>query len=395
MRGEFDRFIQAAVVDDHLLPSFHDISITFNRGTEQRWRTSAQRRRKVRTQNNVETSEGETRGWDHIGYTRIKTEADGDDLGETEPAGYLDTPLDPDHQRSLCSKSETDDSEDWGETSKTQSDSNSEDPNVHVKEETDDADGKSLICSECGKKCLSKVGLTLHLKSCCGPLSCSLCGNRFETRQILRNHMRIHSGEKPFICSHCGKCFTQNSSLKTHKRIHTGEKPFLCSQCGKCFSQKGTLETHMRIHTGEKPFVCSECGKCFAQKHDVSKHMTIHTGEKLFICSECGNSFTRKQTLIEHMKIHAGEKPYICFQCGKCFSYKCTLKNHIRIHNGDKPFKCSLCGSCFVCKQNLVHHMRIHTGERPYSCSLCGQCFAQKSGLNRHTRIHTGGLKVT
>ncbi|KAM8888307.1 uncharacterized protein ACB058_002279 [Synchiropus picturatus] len=287
---------------------------------------------------------------------QVKTEADGDKCGGPNPASDLDTSLHADQQRSLCSDSDTDDSEDWGETSNNRSGSNSvEDPNIcGLKGEK-----KSFKCSHCGKCFSVLLNLTRHMRKHTGEKRCSLCGKSFTTKSKLAAHMKIHTGVKPFHCTHCDKRFTFTAYLKRHMRIHTGEKPFSCTQCAKYFRGTTELKQHMRIHTGEKPFSCTHCGKCFAHPSGLTSHMRTHTGDKPFGCTQCGKSFSQKGVLNIHMRVHTGERPYICSECGSSFKDSGTLKSHMAVHTGEKPYLCSHCGKYFTRRKNYKAHMRV------------------------------------
>ncbi|XP_033885206.3 zinc finger protein ZIC 4-like isoform X2 [Acipenser ruthenus] len=111
---------------------------------------------------------------------------------------------------------------------------------------------------------------------------CPREGKPFKAKYKLVNHIRVHTGEKPFPCPFpgCGKVFARSENLKIHKRTHTGEKPFKCEfdGCDRRFANSSDRKKHSHVHTSDKPYNCKVrgCDKSYTHPSSLRKHMKVH-----------------------------------------------------------------------------------------------------------------------
>lgn len=252
------------------------------------------------------------------------------------------------------------------------------------------------------------------------------CGRTYGKASKLTEHVRSHTGERPFVCYQCSKTFLRNGHLRRHQQtVHSedplGRKPFVCpvTGCAASFSLRHHLRRHERTHSDSRPFACSQahCPSRFTRREQLKRHLvTQHPNEahqlstapslvpqgKTYVCGVegCQETFPKWTAVVKHRReAHPPPTAHGCGLCGRTFGKARNLRLHVeRIHMGlrvgDRPscaFPCTWpgCERAFSSRNAAkVHLATVHENLRPYGCEQCGRSFGHKHLLTRHRRTH-------
>ncbi|XP_031623748.1 zinc finger protein 658B-like [Contarinia nasturtii] len=170
------------------------------------------------------------------------------------------------------------------------------------------------------------------------PKPCPICS---EMTQNVMKHVRAKHQElngKPYKCNYCERRFPTEYSQMNHIRTHTGERPFLCADCGSAFKTSNALKVHIdKIHKSGKimPYSCTDCDLSFLLRNKFEHHrLSVHSDPRPYVCDVCQDRFKSQSTLRSHKFIH-GERTSTCKFCQKKFKTNDYKRYHERKVHGD------------------------------------------------------------
>ena len=270
--------------------------------------------------------------------------------------------------------------------------------------------GKDYNCYECDNTYNTKTLIREHMKTHIEPncnvneqkgetFTCTKCKAQFNTNRSFEDHISTHNQNN---CEKCGTFFWTEHQLGDHIKEHHSGKEHHCEYCNLSFNSESSLAIHSRNqHEGkdvstQNRNICVICGQVFLSEAQLDKHMeTQHLEEKLeFSCSKCKSIFSSEKRLEDHMENHVRNQ---CErqQCGKIFISNIQLENHLVDEHKDEAQKFSKQYNCKDCSfqgdnwSDLKKHIQSkqhNAVEFSEKCYTCGEEFSTYWSLMDHRK---------
>ncbi|XP_054637328.1 zinc finger protein 516-like isoform X1 [Dunckerocampus dactyliophorus] len=229
-----------------------------------------------------------------------------------------------------------------------------------------------------------------------------------------------------YDCNVCGRSFPFMSSLSQHMRRHTGARPYKCPYCDHRASQKGNLKVHIRSHklgtlsshhsNDEQEGGAEEEEMSVSEGLDGGTSPTKSSSACNRMMSGDGAEDSRRKVPVRNLKREkplSDQRPYCCRLCGYEAQREDQLLSHIeKVHitvdideqtsvkeevvaepdvlqpQCDVAFPCETCGQVFTQAWFLKSHMKKHAGILDHCCRICGRRFREAWFLKSHMKTH-------
>ena len=233
-------------------------------------------------------------------------------------------------------------------------------------------------------------------------LPCDICSRVYQSREELKDHIRVHEKEKrkisdPFKCWNCSFSFSSKFLLNRHaEAVHEGKK-HQCGQCNAYFPNIYNLKTHIsNVHERKNPtkentfqgfnhFKCKICEANFFAIGGLNNHMARnHRTETIFSvkCNICGEFYKNHIDLKRHNESVHEQKSSSEQNIGSIIT---SQPEPVNVQN----YACNICGESYSSDMDYKIHMSaVHGVKRPFRCAKCDCSYPTLSGMKKHAGIH-------
>ncbi|XP_023212779.1 zinc finger protein 99-like isoform X1 [Centruroides sculpturatus] len=190
---------------------------------------------------------------------------------------------------------------------------------------------KPFHCTTCNRMFYWEFLLRRHRKEHEIENQIQIDNKKFELQSSSKYLLEPVEQWKPFQCDICGKRVMTFSRLEMHHKTHSS---YTCKICEKEFRQESHLRNHLIMHSEDRPFKCDICNKRFKTKCNWKYRKAVHSDKSDYRCELCKASFKAEQPLSNHMEKHS-KYDYSCEICNRPFKSNNSLCNH-RARHGNK-----------------------------------------------------------